>query len=286
MPMKMQTVIVVTVVLVITAFLFGFMYSGCTYLRKGNARSETITWEDTGPTPLGEKKFTPQGMTWVNGKIIFSNTWKDTRSRVYEIDPETMAPLRHFDMPAEAVHTSGLAWDGTYLWGVDHKSNRAYCIDLEASLASEEVQLIGSFDTTLKGTSACCIVSWEGKSYLAISDFAIFDFMHPRQTIFVRMYDALKNGTAEDAIDLSYRNGGLSQGLEFIDGYLYEATNKLGVNVINKLDLNKLAETHSARKATVAQLRAPSKGIEDLAWSGKALWTSDETTFRFYRGTF
>ena len=75
----------------------------------------TAVWEDKGPTPLGEKGYTPQGMTWANGKIIFANTWKDTRSRIDEIEPENMKILRTFDMVDGACHASGLAWDGKYL---------------------------------------------------------------------------------------------------------------------------------------------------------------------------
>ena len=61
-------------------------------------------------------------------------------------------------------------------------------------------------------------------------------------------------------------------------------TNKRGVDVINQMDVGKLAATGRARAATVRQYDAPSKGVEDLAWDGTWLYTSDETTFRFYRG--
>ncbi len=250
-------------------------------IRRRNSDGEALVWEDRGPTPLGEKGYTPQGMTWVGDRIVFANSWKNKKSRIYEIDPETMVVLRHFDMPVGAVHTSGLAWDGRHLWGVDFISNRGYCIDLEPSLASGQAGVVGSFDTTLKGTSACCIVPWNGEQHLAISDF-----MTGKRTIFVRMRDAVEEGTAANAIDFEYRNEGFSQGLEFIEGFLYESENKFGIDIINKIDLKVLSKTRSSRKATVAQYRAPSKGVEDLAWSGKYLWTSDETVFRFFRGTF
>lgn len=162
---------------------------------------------------------------------------------------------------------------------MDYISNKAYCIDLEPSLISSKVKLIGSFDTTLKGTSACCIVPWDGKTYLAISDF-----MRTRRTIFVRMNDALEARTAEDAIDFEYRNEGFSQGLEFVEGFVYESENKFGTDIINKMDPEKLKRTPDARKSTLTQYPAPSKGVEDLAWDGSALWTSDESVFRFFRG--
>ena len=248
-------------------------------LRQDSARRVGLQWEDLGATPLGEKGFTPQGMTWAEGRILFANTWKDERSRVYEFDPDGLKPLRWFDMPAEAVHTSGLTWDGKRLWGVDFKSNRAYCIDLELSLSAGEVAVIGSFDTTLRGTSACCFVPEGDEKLLAVSDF-----MKSRRTIFVRPDAALRAGTATGHIAFSYRNEGFSQGLEYIDGFLYESENKIGIDVVNKMDMARLRETGSARKATVAQYNGPSKGIEDLAWDGRgSIYTSDETSFRFYR---
>ena len=182
-------------------------------------------------------------------------------------------------MPSEAVHTSGLAWDDKHLWGVDYISNKAYCFDLETSLVQGKPAIVGSFHTTMKGTSACCIIPWKGQEYLAISDFN-----RSKRTVFVRMYEALKTSTAEGCIDFEYRNEGFSQGLEFVDGFLYESENKRGVDIINKIDLEKLFETRNSRLATVVQYPAPSRGVEDLAWDGSAMWTSDESTFRFYQG--
>jgi glutamine cyclotransferase len=247
--------------------------------RQKGARVGNAVWEDKGPTPLGEKGYTPQGITWVRGKLIFANTWKNTKSRVYEIEPGSMRIERTFDMPPGAVHTSGLAWDGAHLWAVDYKSNRAYCIDLEGSLAAGEVRVLGEFDTTLQGTSACCIIPWKGRDCLAISDF-----MRTRRTLFVNKEEAVKTGTARDNIEFDYRNEGFSQGLEYVDGYLYESENKWGINAINKMSLEKLQQTRDAWKATVTQYAAPSKGVEDLAWDGEAFWTSDESVFRFFRG--
>jgi len=238
----------------------------------------TLNWEDRGPTPLGDQGYTPQGLTWVEGRLIFANSWKDTRSRVYEFDPESMCVLRSFDMPPEAVHTSGLAWDGKHLWAVDYKSNLAYCLDLERSFTTGQASVVGSFATTLRGTSACCFVPWNGRTCLAISDF-----MRTRRTLLVRHDEALAAGSAAGCVEFTYWNEGLSQGLEFFDGHLFESENKWGVNVINQISLEKLRETASSRRSTVRQFAAPSRGVEDLAWDGEWLWTSDETVFRFFR---
>jgi len=242
--------------------------------RRGQAR-----WLDKGPTPLGEKGYTPQGLTWVNGRLIFANSWRNTRSCVYEFDPATMQALRQFDMPLPAVHTSGLAWDGKLLWAVDYIANRGYCLDLEPSLTRGAACVVGQFETLMRGTSACCLVPWNGATCLAISDF-----MNSRRTVVVRMHEAVAAGTICNHVVFEYRNEGFSQGLEYVDGHLYESENKMGVDVINKICLERLVETRHSRRATVKQYPAPSKGVEDLAWDGEAFWTSDETVFRFFRG--
>lgn len=268
-------------VLLLVVALFAIRYGVASlFVRAPAEKRGRIDWVDKGSTPLGEKKYAPQGMTWVEGKILFANTWQDRNSRVYEIDPATMEVGRTFDMPAEAVHTSGLAWDGNLLWGVDYRSHRVYAIRLEESLSSGEARLEGSFASTLRGTSACCILPFEEGSCLAISDF-----MHSRKTIFVRHHEALSAGTAAGHIVFSYANEGFSQGLEYAQGFLWESENKWGRNVINKMDMDRLRETGDARSATVTQYPAPSGGVEDLAWDGAHLWTSDETEYRFFRGT-
>jgi len=58
-----------------------------------------------------------------------------------------------------------------------------------------------------------------------------------------------------------------------------------GVHNLNPMDVRKLFETRKARRATIRQHPAPSRGVEDLASDGKALWTSDETVRRFSKGT-
>jgi len=236
-----------------------------------------VAWTNHGPTPLGGKRFTPQGLTWAEGRLLFANSWKDTHSRVYEFDPATMQELRTFDMPAEAVHTSGLAWDGEWLWAVDHKSNLAYCIDREASFAAGQAQIVGKFSTGFLGTSACCLVPIDGEICLAISDY-----LRTHSTIVVRHRAALIDGSASAHIVFRYRNEGCSQGLEFAEGYLWESENKLGRDVINQLDVDRLRQTGQARRSTIAQFSAPGAGIEDIAFDGLRMWTSDDLSFRFF----
>ena len=258
--------------------VISFRSVGSLLVRKRGDAYRRLSWVDCGPTPLAERRYTPLGMTWADGHIFFANSWKNARSRVYRIEPAGMQVKGYFDMPDEAVHTSGLAWDGRHLWAVDFVSNRVYALDPEASLAAGRASVVHSFSSTLAGTSACCVVPWDGKQLLAISDFR-----RSRKTLFVDAERAAATGSAAGCVVLEYENEGFSQGLECFGGFLFESENKLGKNVINKIDLAVLRATRRARTATIMQYEGPSWGIEDLAWDGEHLWTSDETTFRFYK---
>ncbi len=238
----------------------------------------SLDWQDKGHTPMAYMKYVPQGLVWASGRLLSSDAWNDIKSRVYEIDPESMRVLRWFDMPPEAVHTSGLAWEKPHLWAVDYSSNKAYKIDLEASLESCHAVVVGEFDTTLRGTSACCFAMWQGERRLVISDFC-----NTSTTIMVDHEKALADGSAGSAIVFRYRNQCLSQGLTFARGYLWEAENRPRSSVVNMISLDRLRRTGCSALATVVQFNGPATRIEDLAWDGQTLWTSDESTYRFYR---
>ena len=244
----------------------------------GCATKESLEWQDMGPTPMAHKKYAPQGLTWANGRLVLANTWHDVKSRIYEIDPDSMRVLRWFDMPPEAGHTSGLAWDNAHLWAVDYKSNKAYKIDLEASLESCHAAIVGEFQTTLRGTSACCFMPWQGETRLAISDFC-----NTGSTIVVDHVKALASGSARGAIVFRYKNQYFSQGLTYAMGYLWESESRLSGSVVNMICPDKLRCSRNAAKATIAQFAGPACLIEDLAWDGQKLWTSDESKFRIYK---
>lgn len=270
--------LVVTALLLLSAAVVARLGLPAWALRRPAAAPAQLPWRKLSATPLAEKRYTPQGLTWAAGRLVFANSWKNTRSRVYEIDPQSMVVLRTFDMPPPAVHTSGLAWDGQCLWAVDFKSNCCYRIDYEASFRAGRAVVSGQFDTTLAGASACCLAPYGDETRLVISDF-----MHTRRSYFVDIQRALRHGTARGAIDFSYRNGGFSQGLEFAAGWLWESENRRGVDVVLQIDPQRLLLTADSRRAAVRQYDAPSRGVEDLAWDGSQLWTSDEVDFHFYR---
>lgn len=273
-------VVVLPLALPIAAFFLANRYGLFSWVSRAPQQfRRTLPWKDFGPTPLGEKGYTPQGLTWANDRLIFANSWKNTLSRVYEyqVGPDSLTLERFFDMPPEAVHTSGLAWDGAFLWAVDYKSNLAYKIDLEASLVSQQAVVLAQFDTGLKGTSACCLLEVDGETCLAISDF-----LRTRKTIVIRHHAAAQSGSATGHLIFAYHNESFSQGLEYVGGFLWESVNKRGGDIINQLDVQRLRSTGDARLSLIAQFNAPGPGVEDLAWDGSRMWTSDEVSFRFY----
>ena len=114
-------------------------------------------------------------------------------------------------------------------------------------------------------------VSYGEDEVLKVQDLAAFDFKGTDSS-FSREDAAI---TLKSESDFQ-----LQQMLDMLQGKL----NKRGVDIINRLDLGLLRETRHARRATVRQYPAPSGGVEDLAWDGSVMWTSDESVFRFFKG--
>lgn len=248
------------------------------FVRQPADKRRRLRWSDCGPTPLAGGHYTPQGLTWHNGEIIMAVSSENLPSRVFRISSEMLADSGSFEMPKDATHTSGLAWDGEYLWAVDHRARRCYKMDLASSFSVGIAQIVGAFDTGLDGTSACCFLMYRGARVLAISQFR-----KGRETVFVNHQDAILDESVEGHQVFAYRNEGFSQGLEFDGNYLYESENKAGTGVINKIDLSLLMNTKDSFLSTIAQYDAPGWGVEDLAWDGHEMWTTDEHNFRLFK---
>ena len=82
--------------------------------------------------------------TYADGHLLLANTWKNKKSRVYKINTETMEIVAFFDMPDKAVHASGLAFDGTFLWAADYIANTCYKIDGEESFRKGTAVVLSS----------------------------------------------------------------------------------------------------------------------------------------------
>lgn len=269
----LATIVVTSLGILFLIFLFAFNGKSLLHIR---AKRPLVGWHAVGPTPLAEKRYPPQGLVYCRNKLLIAVHWNDTKCRIYELNPTTLEELRYFDMPDDAVHTGGLSYDEQDLWAVDYATNKAYRLDYEQSFESREASILGSFETSLKGTSACAIVPYEGKTYLAISDFK-----NSRETILVDVEKAEKSGSALNAIRCRYRNEGFSQGLTYDKGALFEVENKYPQAVVNHYHV---ADLFAQRDAWRGQYLTPDRGAQDICSYEKGFWLSDAVTFQIYRG--
>ena len=243
------------------------------------AKSIDVTWHTVGPTPMAAKKYAPQGMTFINGDLIMAESWNDTKTVLYVLrgDESGYQVISQVEMPPEAVHTSGLEWDGVYLWAVDFVSNRLYKINWQNSIDSGSVDVLDSCATGLKGSGSIARLRIDDTEVVAISDF-----MNTGRTYFVPTAKAFDDKGIPEKSIASYRNAYFVQGLMAKDGYLYETTNSLGLDVIYKIDTKLAIESEDYSNAVVARYEGPSKMIEDLAFDGTNWWTSDESSYSLY----
>jgi hypothetical protein len=237
-------------------------------------------WKDLGAVPEAQNLYPPQGMTLAGDVLVFSNHWKDTKSGLYKLDPKTMEVLAESEMPDEAVHTSGLAWDGKELWAVDYKSNKLYRLDLEKTFSTRKAVVLDAYPTGLEGSSAMTVVTVDETQYLAVSDF-----MRTKKTYIVPLDKVadLKKTPISRAAAVAYENGGFSQGVTWDGTYLYESNNNAGTDRVEVFRVDEALRTKdSAKVVMVGKFKGPAPSIEDLATDGVRMWTSDEKSYRFY----
>lgn len=244
-------------------------------------------WRRISDTPGADKGYSPQGITVVGEDLVFSNHWDGERSCLYRLDPDTGRVATSSMMPDEATHTSGLAWDGTFLWAVDHGSNRLYKLDLAETFASERAAVVESVATGLRGSSALTALAPNGTTHLAVSDFLWTIETTPSlpsgtgRTYVFRPEDVESGEPVPACARHSYPNGGYSQGLTWDGRYLYESLNAVGTNRIEVIEIPRQS-SDTAPIERVGSFEAPGYFVEDLATDGSRLWTTDERLFGLY----
>lgn len=238
-----------------------------------------VSWKAIGPTPKAHRKYAPQGMTFIDGDLVMAECWDDKQQFLYVIrtDGESYDVVKKIEMPSEAVHTGGLEWDGEFVWAVDYVSNKIYTIDWEKTLKSGVAVIVQECPTGHKGSGSLARLSLNDVDVVAVSYF-----MNSGRTFFVPIEDVFKSGTIEEKAVASYKNPVFVQGMMAYNGYLYEATNALGKDLIFKIDPHKAIEVGDYQAGIVARYCAPSKMIEDIAFDGKRWWTSDEYSYQIY----
>jgi len=233
-------------------------------------------WERAG-TPEIPPEFVPQGLSAMGEELLFSAYSKNPPlSRVWRIDPCNLSLLGWFDMPDEASHTSGLAYDSTrgILWASDYDSGEIYAIDLDRSFATHYATIIGEFPMGVDGVSACCFAPFHDTLRLIVSTYT--------QTAKTYVVDAQASLAEDRAVILgSYKNTVSSQGLAFDGQHLWESSNW----TLAQYNLEEAVQEGSYSAGLVSYWPEPLL-VEDLAFLHDTLWTSSESRNRaFYRLT-
>ncbi len=249
------------------------------------AGARGLEWVEVGSVPGSFREHRPQGMALAGRFIVFTKHRHDTGSGLFRFDRDTFEPRGEAQMPAEATHTGGLAYDGVDLWAVDYNSNRIYRIDLERTFQSGVAAVVESYPTGLRGTSALAFLVIDGVELLAISDFGVPGVARTYLVQITRLSE-LEHRPIREVAEVSYDNGAFSQGLAWDGACLYEGVNAFGRDEVRVLDVRAAVLARDAsRIVEVGRFPAPATAIEDLEIDGDTIWTSDEGSFRFYRAT-
>jgi hypothetical protein len=229
-------------------------------------------------------------MTVADGELIVANHWNGTKSVLYRVDAKTGDVLTRADMPTAAKHTSGLAWDGEWLWAVDHACNTLYRLEFTETFTRGTAAVDLKIPTGLRGSSGLAMPVVDGRPFVAISDFvwttesAVPLPIGSAKTYLAPMERVLECERFLPEVQCAYDNGGYSQGLAWDGEYLYESLNELGTDRIDVLDVDAVTEDSDRGTVTrVGSFEGPGDRIEDIGTDGEKLWTTDEGTFRLYR---
>jgi glutamine cyclotransferase len=244
-------------------------------------------WRRVSASPGAEHEYSPQGMTVLDGDLLVTNHWHGEQSRLYRLDSTTGDVLASTALPSEAKHTSGLAWDGEWLWAVDHVSNRLYRLAVAASFEAGQAVVERTVETGFRGASGLSMLEVDGDQYLALSDFRWTVETVPPLPLgsghtYVAPLDRVADGrSVREAASLSYPNGGYSQGLAWDGTYLYESCNTVGTDRIDIRDVAP-ALRGDATVECLGSFEAPGSFVEDLGTDGSRLWTTDEGDYAVY----
>ncbi len=225
-----------------------------------------LDWKVVCPTPDG---YVPQGLDHFDGDLYLTAHKKDAKSSVFRRSPGKPFELL-FDMPPEATHTSGFCFaddEGRFAFAVDYHSHFIYLIDVPKSVDARAPVIVSRTASGLKGTSACCIASIEGRGKRLI----VTDFRKTSKN-FVFKFD-LTSGKVERDSGV-WKNYGFSQGIFEHDGLVYETGNQLFGSYAVK---HSLKDTLTSGKIKpIAKWKGPARLIEDLCIMGDKIYLTDE----------
>jgi hypothetical protein len=153
------------------------------------------------------------------------------------------------EYPAPAAHSTGMTFDGKYLWVADHKEDSLYCLDPKTGKVQRSIPSPGFWPMGL---------AWDGTSLWNVDS---------RQKKIFEVNPA--SGAIIAAIDAPSDN---PEGLTWDGKTLWVSDSR--ENSIMKIDLS---------DGTALQtFSAPSRTVQDLTFDGRYLWSSDRLANELY----
>jgi len=238
----------------------------------------TSQWLAVARTP-GNQLSRPQGLTYARHLLFLTAHRNDRSSMIYAMDT-TGSVLVQAALPSDARHTSGLAWDGSFIWAVDFRSRMLYQIDID-SLQAGTLFLAATYPTGLKHPSGLASLSIQKTPYLAISEFGFnaHTYIVPTALLYT-----LAAASVPEIASLVYSNSGFSQGLTWDGRFLYEALNNMGTDRIEIIDIAEAISTRNPGSIRrLGSFAAAGSAVEDLAFDGHTLWTTDEQDYYIHK---
>jgi len=156
-------------------------------------------------------------------------------------------------------HTTGLAFDGEYLWTVDRKTDMIYKLDASTGEVVKSFTAPGYFCTSL---------AWDG-NYLWVSDMDFTNTSTESYSGKVYKIDP-ETGHTLHTIATPYSD---PQGLAWDGQYLWVSDNRE----------DQILCISSEDGTTIHTLTSPSKDPRGLAWDGRYLWVCDRDKDEIYR---
>jgi len=243
-----------------------------------NALSACSYDHESYELPLNSETHIPQGFTKTPNGVLLSVHDKDKASYIYKIDIDKKKSHILFKMPKYATHTSGLCFNNGNLIATDYNSKKIYDIDLQESIKAKEAVINYSFNSGLKGLSACDFIKRNNKNILIVSDFR-----NTKETFLID-YDKLnETGLFEKSILRRYKNNGFSQGVLVSNGKIYESGNSwFAISKIDILDFDALYIDGTIVKETHF---LPVFGVQDLIETD-GIYFFDEVDFKLHKLIF